>query len=1144
MRTLRSTVASVALLAVIGGACSSTPDQPEASVVPTTPAAPTTTRIERASTSDPLDCENWRYGPDDEPALGTLPAEFDRSDYRRTVQRDLRFATSPTDQCGQMGAAIDLAWGVTQGRDDVVIAVLDSGIEWRDPEAMTDLAIQAYINLGEAGPECSADVADTDASAGDCNADGRFDISDFVSSTGGLPDLNNNGVADPEDLILSDVWSDGVDDDDNGYIDDISGWDFLYGDNNPLDTVAYGHGTGEAKDSVAAANGQGDVGTCPRCRFLPVRVSDSFIADGLRFAAGVHFAADSGADVVQEALGAISNPSAAQAAIDEAVVERDIPVVASMADEASAHANLPAALEHTLAVNSITEKLPLLGGEVEGYLALNGCTNYGGITAVSVPSNACSSEATGIMSGIVGLTISAARDGGYDYTARELMQLVRTTADDVDFSGDLGESQGGLVDTVRYPTTPGWDAVHGAGRVNAYELVKAARAGRSVGFVDLTTPKWFDIYGPDDVIEVRGLAQAAAGAESFGVRTEWAVGLQPPQPPAVDEWHVVAETVGYPETEYFARIDASTMAPSSEPPYDADARRPDEHRHAYRVRTVIVTEGGANDGALAIDQRQVFVHDDPTRLRFERIAGVGTSSPVFAQLDSDAGDELLVATDDGTLHAYDVNFDELPGFPIVTQPPTWWRHRSTGGAQIDVGSAFMVGAPQVADLDGDGRVEIIVSNFDGALLAFHADGTPVAGFPVAIDPRWSRDDPATQDRFNRTKPHIYAQPVIGDLDGDDSPEVVAAAGDRHVYAWHANGTPVAGFPVQIVDPAKVAAIDLATGKVTFALDSGVRDGGEIIAAPALGDVDGDGDMDIVVGAQEQYEEPVNIGVPEGGSGTDVLGLLAAASTLGNTRLYAIDGSGELLDGWPVKLGMVALEVLPTIGGGVATSAIVADVHPKPGNEVIAASAAGPAYVFGGDGVSVFGRVDGPSGPASVDVPLAWSGGLDGAGLDRFGSARTTTDTLATFVSFGGPTVGDLDGDGALDIAAPGGGLTRLLDVQAADLQLPNDDHLLAWDPRTGDFLPGFPHTTSDIAFFVVPLIADVDGDDRNEVVAGNGVNVLSAVSSDGSIPAGWPKATGGWLVGSVALGDLEGDGRPEVAAVRRDGALIVWSTDG
>ena len=87
------------------------------------------------------------------------------------------------------------------------IAVLDSGIKWRDAGDMADLATTAYINLGEAQPPCWPGVA-----TGDCDGDGDFDIADF----GALTDRNGNGLADPEDLILDPACNDGVDDDRNG----------------------------------------------------------------------------------------------------------------------------------------------------------------------------------------------------------------------------------------------------------------------------------------------------------------------------------------------------------------------------------------------------------------------------------------------------------------------------------------------------------------------------------------------------------------------------------------------------------------------------------------------------------------------------------------------------------------------------------------------------------------------------------------------------------------------------------------------------------------------------------------------------------------------------------------------------------------
>ena len=91
----------------------------------------------------PLDCVNWRYGASDEP--GVLPPEFDRDDYKRTSLRDPRpeLHDSPQNHCGQKGAAVDLAWGLSRGRPDVVIAVLDSGIRWRNAGVMSDLATKA-----------------------------------------------------------------------------------------------------------------------------------------------------------------------------------------------------------------------------------------------------------------------------------------------------------------------------------------------------------------------------------------------------------------------------------------------------------------------------------------------------------------------------------------------------------------------------------------------------------------------------------------------------------------------------------------------------------------------------------------------------------------------------------------------------------------------------------------------------------------------------------------------------------------------------------------------------------------------------------------------------------------------------------------
>ena len=1095
-----------------------------------------------------LDCARWRY---DGVPTGVLPSEWDPDEDKFTSRRDPGSARSPQRLCGQLGAALDLAWGVERGSPDTVIAVLDSGIEWRDPEAMADLAGTTYVNRGELPTPLPAA---TGADPYDTDGDGRLSALDYAQDPR-VGDRNGNGLIDPEDLILAPALSDGVDGDDNGYVDDVSGWDFLNDDNNPLDDVEYGHGTGEAKDSTAAHNGTGAFGMCVDCSHLPVRVSDSFIAEGGRFAAGVLFALDSGADVVQEALGAISNPPQAQQAVDAAYF-RGVPVVASMADEQSQHANLPAAMNHTIPVNSVTDALDFLGDigtTVTGRrdtLAVNGCTNTGGIAWVSVPSDGCSSEATGNSAGMVGLISSAGRRSGLpphpDLAARglvgpgfnvlsanEVAQVLRAGADDIDFStpnhvdraNDLTDDYG----QHRFESVKGWDATHGYGRINAYEAVKMVSEGDIPPEADLSSPAWFTVHPTSGPLDIGGRV-AAVRSSSYSYRVEWTTGLQAPLHPGSDQWRTVTERDGLtaPVDGVLATLDLAQVAaalpdggtgtPSKE------KGRPDPDRFTVRVR-VVVTDA---EGRVGTMQRHLSVHDDPDAVPVDSPTGVGTSSPVFADLDRDGVDELVVATDEGSVHARRIDGSEAPGFPVRTPSAPYWPAASPTASADGIeppGSAVPVGAPAVADMDGDGSDEVVVTDFDGGVHVWRADGTPVAS--VRTDERFSRQE--NTDSRNRSKRGISGAAALGDLDGDGDLEMVVAAMDRHVYAWHHDGVPAAGFPVLLVDPAKIAEVDPDSHQVTFANEKNTGQGGELIATPTLADLTGDDRPEIVVGAQEQYSEPVQAVPGIGAPG-------------GNTRLYAIspdgtnaagaDRSGAHPDeqayvpGWPVPLPMVLTSVLPTIGDGVSLQAAAGDVDDDGETEIVATSISGQTRVLNGDGTGAYGDLFG------LPVTLNWLGAV--------GPGSNSSDTAALLSAFGGPALGRIVGSG-LDVAAPTSGAGRATDTLFTNRQ-DGDPHLTVWSGRTGAVRSGFPRATADLAFFVTPAVVDVDGDGRNDVVAANGLQMLDAFSADGSSPAGWPKLTGGWLVGTTGSGDWDGDGRAEIAAVRRDGVLMVWRT--
>ena len=1117
VRPVLGVVLSIALV----GACTHDQPAPRAAAVVLRSGSAIPARVTPFTGPAKLDCAGTRPTEAD-PAK--LPAEYDASDYKGSSSRDPRLATSIHQLCGQRGDGTDVAWSTTQGDPAVVTAITDSGIRWRDPKAMADLATQIALNPGELPlPE---DASGKPYAHHDRNHDGAVDMVDYAEDPR-ITDRNGNGVRDPEDVILDPSFSDGTDADHNGFVDDIAGWDFLDDDNDPADDVSYGHGTGEARDAAAAANGTGDVGTCPRCHVLPIRVGDSFVADAGRFAAGVFFAIDHHASLVQSALGAINNPSVVQQSIDAARAA-GIPVVASMADEESSHPNLPSSLPGTIAVNSVTSTEDSIIPLKPSTLAINGCTNTGSSIWVSVPSDSCSSEAAGRASGIVGLVESEARaadippypglpKGGNRLSSDEVAQVIRLTADDVDFAtpnptepaNDVESGPG----TTRFPTAPGWDATTGYGRIDAAAAVRSL-AGRSVPpEAAVVSPTPGELVDPSRKLEVRGRV-AAVRSSSYSYRVEWAVGPQPPADPGRDEWHVAATARkqrtgidGRLASIDLARVAAAMTHGTTGAP--ADGGVPDPDRFAVRVR-IVVTDA---EGRVGTDQRTIDVHHDPGLVAVRRVPGAGAGSPVLADIDGDGTTELVVPTDDGMLHAYRSDWSEPAGWPVRSPVAFYWHETSPAVRAARVPAphaAFVMGHVVVADLDGDHRVEIAATDLEGDLNVWEPDGSRRKGFELlrrgareasraAVDPDYSR--PEATDSRNRLLGQFWSQPAVADLDGDGKLEIVAAAADRHLYAWHADGSAVAGFPALVADPSTAKSVDPVTNHVTY-VDGSVDDGGGPIATPVIADLDGDGRPEIVIGAQEEYSED--------------LAVVPAPSTFGsggNTRLFAFEGDGRLRPGWPAKVAMMQRGVLPNIGLGVTMSAAVVTGSPT---QVLATSAAGPTHRLVADGR--------PVDPTAQVLP--WMNASPAVAQSALAPGSTI------FSAFGGIGVGDVTGDGRPDVVEPVVNDRRAIDQAVPDHQDGAGEFLAVWDLASGRLRSIVP--TADLGFFVQPTVAG------GVAYAGNGVSTLDAVDGNGEI-AGWPKLTGGWVVGIPAVGSFGRRGSI-VAVTRRDGWLLAWST--
>lgn len=993
------------------------------------------------------------------------------------------------------GIAADKAWQITPGDRRVLVAVLDSGVYWDNP----DLVNKYYLNRGElahckpislVSPPSGADEFDVDGS-------GWFDVLDYYlaypTKEAALEawDTNGNGMIDPQDLIQK--CSDGTDGDGNGYVDDISGWDFFGDDNDAYDDTRFGHGNGEARDSVAEGNnGIGDIGVCPGCTALMVRVGDSFVVDTNDFGQGVVFATDSGASVIQEALGAVNNTAFSHDAIDYAY-DNNVVVIASAADELSFHHNFPGTGNHTVYVHAIQYD-GASPSQSTTFLNFNNCTNYGMQLVLSTPGTGCSSEATGITAGHAGLLYSAALKAGLGegdvppISAEEIKQIITLNVDDINVNPDDS-------DPSKFPSTEGWDWHFGYGRNNAFTSVKAIVEGRIPPEVDIVSPQWFEILYPDrtPTVELTGrINRRRDGLKARFETVTWVMEYALGVAPLDKNFVLIAEgsTEGLEGT--------ITSWDVTQVPLDLDLPLKDPHQNAVTVR--LRATGTLSDGStITGEHRKGFLLQiDPTLLAAFPIflGSSGEASPVFADLDGDGKEELVISLSDGTVHAFRADGTEAPGFPAnldlrrAMHPDFPANARgacafradktgclaSVGTLDPDIRQTSMM-PPAIGDLDGDGTLEIVVATWDGYVFVFEHDGSLRTGWPKSVD--WSLK------KFGKnhvTDSGFFSSPVLYDLDGEGGLEIVCAAMDQHIYVWHADGSPMAPYPVRVGSSPAEESTD------------------RIVCTPAIGDIDGDGKPEIALGTGEVF---------------------GAKDASNEAVAYVIEAeSGEIAEGWPQSLYGLMVDVLPIVGRGVPTNPILADLDYDGKLEISFDTISTQGWIFRHDG-SIYRKMNNK----------------------EFGSGSDSTDS-PVYVLMNNGAMGYIDREGGLDLVKGTAGFDFAITFAGGGTRGYFDHQLSGWDTDTGMMMKGFPRVMDDWQFFNTPTLVDLTNDNDQEVIIGSGGYLVHAWDWQGNEPEGWPKQTGGWIIASAAVGEFDGDGLFEVAITTRDGWLFVWDTNG
>jgi subtilisin family serine protease len=330
-----------------------------------------------------------------------------------------------------------------------------------------------------------------------------------VADTG--VDLEHPDLVDKLWVNVDEVPGNGLDDDANGWVDDVHGYDFWYDDAGPDDDN--GHGTHVAGTVAAATdNGIGVAALGWRSRLMPLKTqARNGVGTTAELAEAIVYAADNGAHVVNVSLGQELSlcPDTLQAAIDYAD-QRGVLVVAATGNQDldPDKAFYPAACEHVLGV-TVSDAWDRCVGATRGDyvdVAAPGRNILSTLPGGTYGYMSGSSMATPLVSGLAALLY--ARYPTYDDEQVAWSILAHAV--------DLGVA--------------GWDPDCGWGRIQAYQAVADGATGtpdyaRGTVGQEAATDPWVPgelLVKPKAAICVSALAKARLGIPPLKV---WRVGV-------------------------------------------------------------------------------------------------------------------------------------------------------------------------------------------------------------------------------------------------------------------------------------------------------------------------------------------------------------------------------------------------------------------------------------------------------------------------------------------------------------------------------------------------------------------------------------------------------------------------------------------
>ena len=777
----------------------------------------------------------------------------------------------------------DIAGGEEPGSRSIVLASIDTGVMYTHP----DLEANAWVNQAEIPSSIFDDV--------DADDDGVVTAVEVLAY---LSDYNSSGTVNLQDALhASSPFMDGVDGDDwdsnpNSYVDDLFGWDIsgvtsgTDPDNDPMAAtsgawVGYrSHGTNVAGNLAAITDNEVGIasatfnGLVMSVKCMYDQDNNAYVSGGYP---GMLYAAKAGADIINSSWGSHNSYNASQQSTCNVIYSTYGSLIVASSGNGNDdgtpnnYTHYPSGYDNVVSVTAVDQgddfDWATYGSTVD--LSAPGeniwVTTFTNTFSPSYESTQGTSFSSPITASAFGLLKSFFPDATNDWLV-ETMLAGADNIDDInpDFAGGLG-----------------------AGRVNVHSAIA----------LNIYPELTFDSYSLQ-MVDDNGDGQLSPGEEAklrVNVYNDpaWSNALSVQgllsssseyvtiSDAEADYGDINAGNVGVQILDRY-QFSVSDGAPSGNIPFELQITANADGDYPYTTTLSFEVE-------VSIWQAS---------FPFELTNGVVGGNAVV-DLDGDGSKEIIFGGEDSLVHAVQTSSLELPGFPVefgagIHASPAIGDIDNDGDLEIVIGSLdynlyviqhdgsvesiytsdrYIYAEASLAELDGDPELEIIVPTWNFEVLGLNHDGTPISNFPVILEGE-----------------RMTVGAAIADLDGDLSPEIVVPTWADSLHAFHLDGSEVDGFPVFMSDRARSAP---AIGNIDNSVDGSLEiilgsDADDLVAlaadgsllwtytgsiqniqsSPALTDMDGDGDLEIVFGSLDR-------------------------------NIHAVDHEGESLEGWPI-----------------------------------------------------------------------------------------------------------------------------------------------------------------------------------------------------------------------------------------------------